>query len=139
MAATAPAPLKYRQITRKEEMLMVFYDNHGRPTAYTEDGTHIYLFTGQPVAYFSREAVYGFNGRLLGWFSDGWIRDLSGNCVFYSENATGCGPSKPSKCSCPSKSSKASMPSKASMQSRCSRASDKTGWSPLSGRQFFGL
>ena len=30
---------------------MVFYDNHGRPTAYTEDDVHIYLFTGEPVAY----------------------------------------------------------------------------------------
>lgn len=117
---------------------MVFYDNHGRPTAYTEDGTHIYLFTGQPAAYLSRDAVYGFNGKLLGWFSNGWIRDLNGNCVFYSENATGYGPSMPSKCSCPSKSSKVSMPSKASVQSRCSRASDKAGWSPLSGTQFFG-
>lgn len=116
---------------------MVFYDNHGKPTAYTEDDMHIFLFTGQPVAYLSGDAVFGFNGRLLGWFNNGWIRDLNGYCVFYSENATGCGPSMPSRGSCPSKGSKASMPSKASMQSRCSRASDKTGWSPLSGKQFF--
>ena len=80
---------------------MVFYDNHGRPTAYTEDDIHIYLFTGEPVAYIDRDAVYGYNGKHLGWFSNGWIRDLNGCCVFFSEKANGCGPVKPIKYICP--------------------------------------
>ena len=65
---------------------MVFYDNYGRPTAYTEDDIHIYLFTGEPVAYIDRDAVYGYNGRQFGWFQNGWIRDLNGCCVFFSES-----------------------------------------------------
>ena len=50
---------------------MVFYDNCGHPTAYTEDDIHIYLFTGEPVAYLHTDAVYGYNGRQIGWFRDG--------------------------------------------------------------------
>lgn len=31
---------------------MTFYDSHGNPTAYLyDDGVHIYLFNGKPVAY----------------------------------------------------------------------------------------
>lgn len=116
---------------------MVFYDCHGRPTAYTEDGTHIYLFTGEPVAYFDGDAVYGFNGKHLGWFSDGWIRDLHGCCVFYSENATGSGPLKPLKQLCPLKGLKQFRPLKSLRELRHLRPFDSLSWSPQSGKQFF--
>ena len=78
---------------------MTFYDSHGKATAYLhDDGIHIYLFNGRPVAYLYDDAVYGFNGHQFGWFEDGWIRDLNGCCVFFTENATGSGPVKPVKC-----------------------------------------
>ncbi len=44
-----------------------FYDESGSAVAYSDDGTHIYLFSGQPVAYFQRDSVYSFGGRHLGW------------------------------------------------------------------------
>ena len=47
---------------------MVFYDQHGRPVAYSEDSTHIYLFTGEPVAYLDGDVVYGYNGKHYGWW-----------------------------------------------------------------------
>ena len=50
---------------------MTFYNKNGKPIAYTEDNEHIYLFTGQPVAYFYGDAVYGFNGHHIGWFENG--------------------------------------------------------------------
>lgn len=116
---------------------MVFYDCHGKPSAYTEDGTHIYLFTGEPVAYFDADAVYGFNGKHIGWFSDGWIRDLRGYCVFFTENATGFGPLKPLKQLCPLKSLKQLRPLKSLRELRHLRPFDSLSWSPQSGKQFF--
>lgn len=116
---------------------MVFYDNHGGPAAYTEDGEHIYLFTGEPVAYLDRDAVYGYNGRQFGWFDNGWIRDLNGDCVFFSENATGSGPMKPIKHICPIKCIKHIKPIKCIKEIRRVRTVNHLGWSKLSGFEFF--
>lgn len=107
---------------------MVFYDNHGEPTAYTEDGVHIYLFSGEPVAYLDHDAIYGYNGRQFGWFDNGWMRDLNGDCVFFSEKATRSGPVKPVKHICPIKCIK---------EIRRVRAVNRLGWSQLSGIEFF--
>lgn len=116
---------------------MVFYDNHGRPTAYTEDDEHIYLFTGEPVAYLDGDTVYGFNGHQFGWFENGWIRDLDGYCVFFTENATGSGPLKPLKQLTPLKSLKQLRPLKALRELRRLRTMNRLSWSQLSGKQFF--
>jgi hypothetical protein len=115
---------------------MVFYNQYGQPVAYTEDGIHIFLFTGEPAAYFSQDAIYGFNGKQLGWFHNGWIRDLNGQCVFFSENASG-GPAKPAKYACPAKYARYAMPAKAARQARFARAAFSPSWSALSGVQFF--
>lgn len=116
---------------------MVFYDNHGRATAYTEDNEHIYLFTGEPVAYLDRDAVYSYNGKQFGWFEDGWIRDLRGYCVFFSENATGSGPVKPVKHVCPVKRVKRVKPVKHVKAVRRVKAVKHLSWSQLSGVAFF--
>ena len=116
---------------------MVFYDNHGRPTAYTEDDVHIYLFTGEPVAYLDGDAVYSFNGHQFGWFENGWIRDLQGYCVFFSENATGIGPARPVKRFCPVKRVKRVKPFKHVKAMRRTKAIKHSSWSQLSGVVFF--
>ena len=116
---------------------MVFYDCHGRPTAYAEDGVHIYLFTGEPVAYLDGDAVFGYNGKHLGWLANGWVRDLNGYCVFYSENATGSGPVKPVMCMCPVKCVKHVRPVKCIKEVKRVRAVNSLSWSQLSGKQFF--
>lgn len=116
---------------------MVFYDCHGHPVAYTEDNVHVYLFTGEPVAYFAQDAVYGFNGKHLGWINDGWIRDLHGACVFFSESASGSGPIKPIKEICPIKSIKRIMPIKSIREIKRIREINQLAWSRLSGKQFF--
>lgn len=116
---------------------MVFYDNSGHPTAYTEDDIHIYLFTGEPVAYLHMDAVYGYNGRQIGWFRDGWIRDLTGNCVFFTENTTGSGPLKPLRQLKPFKSLKQLRPLKAPRELKHLRPLNKLSWSQLAGKRFF--
>lgn len=116
---------------------MTFYNCIGKPIAYTEDDGSIYLFSGEPVAYFSGTVIYGFNGKQLGWFENGWIRDLNGYCVFYSENASGSGPVKPVKNVCPVKSVKHIKPVKCVKQVKRVRAVNVIGWSSLSEVQFF--
>ncbi len=116
---------------------MTFYDYRGVPVAYTEDNETIYLFTGEPVAYFYENAVYSFSGVHLGWFENGWIRDLSGACAFFTENATGAGPVKPVKHVCPVKRIKHVKPVKCVRRINRIKAINTLSWSRLSGVSFF--
>jgi 4-fold beta-flower domain-containing protein len=52
----------------------------------------------RPIAIVDDESVsvYGFDGRHLGWFVEGWIRDHHGACVYYTDHATG-GPVRPAR------------------------------------------
>jgi hypothetical protein len=116
---------------------LTFYNNSGKPIAYTEDGEHIYLFNGTPVAYFSDDSVYGFNGKHLGRFTDGWIRDNSGRCAFYTNETTGSGPLKPLKQLKPMKSLKSLKPMKSMRQMRPMKPMNSLSWSSLSSELFF--
>ena len=64
---------------------ITLFDSSGKPVAYVAEELTIYLWSGKPVAYLHPEGgklhVYGFNGRHLGWFSKGLIRDHDGNAV----------------------------------------------------------
>jgi hypothetical protein len=61
----------------------------GVPDAYisfTEDEPTVYLWLGKPVAYLASSVgggfnVYGFNGKHLGWYVNGVIRDHEGRLV----------------------------------------------------------
>ena len=119
-------------------IFMTFYNSSGRAVAYLhDDGEHIYLFSGQPVAYLSNDAVYAFNGTQLGWFENGWIRDLTGKCVFFTETSTGSGPIKPVKHVKPVKGVKHVRPLKCVKHARHAKAAKSLSWSQLSGEQFF--
>ena len=113
-----------------------FYNRNGQPVAYTEDGTHIYLFSGEPVAYLHGDSVYSFGGRHLGWFVDGWIRDNNGYCVFFTSEATG-GPGKPGRAGLPGKAGKAGHPGKAGREGRPGRPGFAASWSSLTASAFF--
>ena len=65
---------------------ITLFDCDGQARAYidaNDNAMPIYLWSGEPVAYLktSRDSgysVYGFNGKHLGWFEDGLIRDHDG-------------------------------------------------------------
>ena len=61
------------------------FDASGKPTAYIAEELTIYLWSGKPVAYLHTDSgkvhVYGFNGKHLGWFVGGVIRDHEGNAA----------------------------------------------------------
>lgn len=64
------------------------FDGKGRASAYIflDDALTIHLWSGEPVAYLTKDSgrefhVYGFNGKHLGWFVDGIVRDHEGNAA----------------------------------------------------------
>lgn len=70
---------------RSEDEVSLF-NGAGKADAYidVEDEQTIYLWSGKPVAYLENDSdsgyhVYGFNGKHLGWFVKGVIRDHDGN------------------------------------------------------------
>jgi hypothetical protein len=69
------------------------YNSNGNAVAYiaTEDDNTIYLWNGKPVAYLFSDGddihVYGFNGKHLGWYMDGIIRDHKGDVVGFEKGA----------------------------------------------------
>ncbi len=69
------------------------YDKDGNAVAYiaTNDDWTIYLWDGKPVAYIINDGqtlhVYGFNGKHLGWYVNGIIRDHDGNVVGFKKGA----------------------------------------------------
>jgi hypothetical protein len=119
-----------------QNMMLIFYDREGNPTVYTINGEDLYLFSGEPVAYFLQDAVYSFSGKQLGWLWDGWIRDLNGYCVFYTPYAVG-GVLKPLMKLTPLASLRGLKPSKAPKESLGVRPSKKNTWSNFSKETFF--
>jgi len=60
-------------------METALFNKNGKPVAYIgDDGETIYLWDGHPVAYLSKDKVYGWNGKQLGWFANGTIFDIYG-------------------------------------------------------------
>mgnify|MGYP003576268689 CR=1 FL=1 len=70
-------------------MEQTLFNRHGSPVAYIDysDGSTIYMWNGQPVAYLSNNnTVYGFNGQHIGWFENGIVWSLQGEkCGFIDQ------------------------------------------------------
>jgi len=101
--------INFRSRCRTE---LTFYNSTGSPTAYTEDGKHIFLFSSEPVVFIDIGSTLSFTGKHLGRSENGWIRNNDGQCVFFTENAIGR-PMKPMKFMKPMKSMKKMKPMKA--------------------------
>ena len=64
------------------------FDSQGKAVAYVADNLTIYLFVGKPVAYISNDNIYGFNGKHLGWWVKGIIRDHDGDAIGVTKAAS---------------------------------------------------
>jgi hypothetical protein len=67
---------------------VTLFDKDGNPVAYIDTADNylpIYLWDGTPAAYLFNNRidfdVYGFNGKHLGWYVGGVIRDHDGNVI----------------------------------------------------------
>ncbi len=75
--------------TKAQEISL--FNSNGSPVAYVDtddDDLTIYLWSGKPVAYISGDNIYGFNGKHLGWWVKGIIRDHDGDAVGCTKDAT---------------------------------------------------
>lgn len=73
---------------------VTLFNGAGKADAYiaVDDELTIYLWGGKPVAYLEKDSsggyhVYGFNGKHLGWFVKGIIRDHEGNASCATKEA----------------------------------------------------
>jgi hypothetical protein len=117
-------------------MSLTFYDRSGASVAYTDDGEHIFHFTGKPLAYIHGRSIYSYSGSHLGWFENGLIRDQLGNTVFFSRGSRG-GPMKPIRQIAPIKGVRRIKPIKRVRQIAPIRPVKTLSWSALSATAFF--
>ncbi len=82
------APIFALKCVAQDEEVSLF-DSDGKPVAYVsmgEDVATIYMWSGKPVAYLKSSrgtgfSIYGFNGKHLGWFVKGILRDHDGDAA----------------------------------------------------------
>ena len=117
-------------------MSYIFYNKRGSLIAYTEDNCHIFSFIGEPLAYINDDSVYNYEGKYLGFYQDGWIRDYDGLCVFFTKNAKG-GPPRAMKEIGPVKSPKSKIPTKNPREKQFKKPEINQTWSELSSVIFF--
>jgi hypothetical protein len=119
---------------------LVFFDSRGEGVAdKNADDDVIFLWKGQPVAILDDESVFALDGRHLGWFMDGWIRDHGGDAVYFTEDATG-GPPRPARAARPARGARGARPARGARQVRPLRPSRSLSWSNLSvGGAFFNF
>ena len=118
-------------------MSLTFYNSEGRAVAYLDDDTEsIYLYDGTPVAWLSDDSIYSYSGRYLGWFQNGWVWDLCGDCVFFTDTATG-GPVRPVTQVRPVRGVRAVRPVRGVREVRPVRPVRSAAWSNLSDESFF--
>jgi hypothetical protein len=115
-----------------------FYDCHGQAVAYVdEDGQSVYTYGGEPVAWLDGKSMYSYSGSYLGWIQDGWVWDLSGQAVFFTDDASSGGPARPPHSTRPARSARSARPARGAGEVRSARAARSSSWSALSGEQFF--
>lgn len=117
-------------------MSNIFYNKTGSLIAYTEDNCHVFRFTGEPLAYINEDSVYTYEGKHLGFYQDGWIRDNDGMCVFFTKEAKG-GPPRAMQEISPVKSPKSKIPTKKPRNHCLKKLEIKQVWSELSSINFF--
>jgi len=69
---------------------LALFNKDGKAIGYidTKDKDRtIYLYSGEPVAIISEADVYGFNGKHLGWFEKGIVRDHDGRRIGNTKKA----------------------------------------------------
>jgi hypothetical protein len=117
---------------------LVFIDRLGDAVAYkAADDDVVFLWSGTAIAIIDEESVLAFNGRRLGWFVDGWIRDHKGACVYFTDGAMG-GMARPARKARAARGARRARPARGARRARPARAANRQAWSTLAdGRAFF--
>jgi len=115
---------------------MVFYNREGHPCCYTDDFTHIYSYSGDPLGYIQNNKVWNYDGRYLGLFRNNWVIDRDGCYIFFTENSTG-GPMRPLRKLAPLKSLKKLRPLKSIKEIAPMPPMTTLSWSGRGVKTFF--
>lgn len=113
-----------------------FYNSKGEPVAYSEDGVHIYFFSGAPAAYIEGDSIFDYEGRHLGWYENGWVVGEGGKSVCFTESAVGGIPRPPKKMP-PLKSMKSALPMKKAKTLKPLKPMRSAAWSEVPSGEFF--
>ena len=71
-------------------MEKIIFDKKGNPSLRIENDNFLSSLTrGFYVGYIEEDRVHDFNGTQRGWFKNGVLRDLSGECVGFVSGANG--------------------------------------------------
>lgn len=117
--------------------MRTLYDSSGKAHSYVDhDGKYIYTYSGQPIAYIKDDAVFGYNGRYLGWVRDGWFYDRQGHPAFFAEDATG-GPVRPVRAVRPVRGVRSVRPVKSVREAKPAKPARSLSWSRLSSTSYF--
>jgi hypothetical protein len=131
-----PAFHQERQVSaaKQTEPPVDLFDSQRKAVAYLEPGddSTIYLWSGEPVAYLVDESIYSFNGRHLGWYTNGVVIDHDGNVVA-SPAIAFRKPVTPA----PARGPKEAAPSKARRESQPHTPSLGSAWSEVAAHEFF--
>ena len=113
---------------------VVLFDSHRRAAAYLDAGDRrtVYLWSGEPVAYLVDDSIYGFNGKHLGWYTNGMIFDHEGNVVVSPAVAF-----RKRVEPAPARGLKAQTPSKQQQESKPLQPTLGGAWSDISASEFF--
>jgi hypothetical protein len=118
-------------------MLTNLWDSHGTAVAYIDDDHEsVYLQDGSAVAWISGVNLYSYRGRLLGWYYQGWVIDLEGKCLLFSERAQP-GAVRPFTRLPEDRGDKALRPSRSVPDPSRKRPSRAKTWSSIDARTFF--
>ena len=75
---------------------MIFiYDKTGRAVAHIQNRV-FFSIQGEPLAFLDMtKNIYNYKGMHIGRFEFGWVRDLQGYCIAFTDKCSGGGPILP--------------------------------------------
>ncbi len=118
-------------------MITDLWDVHGQAVAYIdEDHESIFMRDGTPVAWLSRDGIYTYRGKFLGWLWEGWVFGHDGKCVLFTERAQPK-PLKPFRQAPEDRGDQQSRPMRESRQASRKRPERARLWSSMSAQAFF--
>jgi len=115
---------------------MEFFNRSGDACCHLVDGEYLYLWKGKPVGYLVDGKVYGYKGRQLGWFENGWLYDRSNRPALFTTDAIG-GPVKPVRKVKPVKGVRQVRPVRSVRQIGLVKPARSLSWSPVADETYF--
>ncbi len=123
----------------KGKKFHAIHNRKGKASYFMDkDRRFVYNEKGDPAAAIVKGAVLALDGKHLGWYGDGWLRDKEGKCVGFSE-PTGKGGPNPPKAKRPTPPARKQDPPDPPEPGELPEHPPRRPlWSDLSDKEFFG-